>query len=113
WASDHARNVVRDHGAAEVHLIQRLHQLAHVCVAVVHEGFHKVRDRPADVAKVYLPELVHPGECTGGFKHILPHLLATFHPGSRAQTDADVRTVGDLQRPRVAVEVPEDAARHT
>ena len=38
-------------------------------------------------------------------------MLATFHPGARAKTDADVRTVGDLQRAHVAIEITEDTAR--
>src|SRR5262245_47652884 len=111
--ADHTRNMVRDHSAAKVHLIQCLHQLEHVRVAVIHEGFHKARNRSAHVAKVDLPELVHFRKSTGSLKDVLPHLLAAFHPGSRAETHADVRTVGDFQGARVAVEVPEDAAGHS
>src|SRR6266487_3769988 len=112
WATDHARDMVRDQGAAEIHFIKGLHEFVHVRVAVIHEGLHETRDWPADVAKVNLPELVHFREGTGRFEHILPHLLAAFHPGARAQTNADVGTVGNLQGPQVAVELPEDAARH-
>ena len=101
------------HTRFPIHGHQGAHDLFHVRVAVIHEGFHEVRDWPADVAKMNLPELVHFGEGARVFKHILPHLLAAFHPGSRTQTDANVGTVGDFQRPCVAIEVPEDATRHS
>src|SRR5439155_21731315 len=38
---------------------------------------------------------------------------AAFRPGATTGTDAEVRTVGNFQGTRVAVEVAEDAARHT
>src|SRR4029077_19811317 len=70
-------------------------------------------DRRADVAEVNLPELVHFGEGAASFEYVLAHLLATFHPGPRAETDADVGTIGDLQSADVAIEVAEDASRHS
>src|SRR5207249_10869872 len=57
-AADHARNMVRNQGAAEVHLIKRFHQFVHVRVPIIRKGFHKVRDPPADIAEMNLPELV-------------------------------------------------------
>src|SRR5439155_27107638 len=45
------------------------------------------------------------------FDHVLAHLPATLHPGPAAEADADVGARGDLERPRVAVEVAEDRAR--
>ena len=39
-------------------LIKRFHQFVHVRVPVIRKGFHKVRDPPADIAEMNLPELV-------------------------------------------------------
>src|SRR6185369_4579333 len=102
--TDHSRNMIGDHGTPEVHIVECFHQFIHVRVTVVHEGFDKVRYRRADVAEVNLPELVHFGEGAGSFKDIPAHLLAAFHPGPRAETDADVGTIGDLQSADVAIE---------
>src|SRR5206468_12112054 len=103
--------MVCDQGASKVHFNKRLHELEHVRVAVVHEGFHEIGYRSADIAKMNLPELVHFREGARGFEYIFAHLFAAFHPGPRAETHADVGTVGNLQRPYVAIEVPEHATR--
>ena len=91
---------------------QRLHDLVHVVVAVIHEGLDEVRQRRADVAEVDLPDL-RGAEVADHLLGVLAgELAAAFEPGAAAEADADVRAVGDLQGPLVAVEVAEDAARH-
>ena len=71
-----------------------------------------MRQRRADVAEVDLPDLLGAEVADHLFGILAGELLAALEPGAAAQADADVRAVGDLQRPLVAFEVAEDAARH-
>src|ERR1022692_4651124 len=108
----HGGGVVQYHDAVEVHVVQRLHDLVHVVIAVIHKGFDEVRQRCAHVAEMNLPDL--PGA------EIADHLLGVFlsqgfaalQPGPAAQADPHVRAAGNLQRALVAPEVAEDATRH-
>src|ERR1051326_5311080 len=53
----HGRDMVRNDDAAEVHLLQRAHEPAHVGVTVIDEGLHEMRDRRAGIAEMYFPKL--------------------------------------------------------
>src|SRR5262245_8345632 len=104
--------MVGDENAAKIHGYQGAHHLLHVCISVIHKGLDEARNGRADVAEMDLPKLAHVCERPGRFQHVLAHAAAAFHPGATAETDANVRTVGNFQGARVTVEVAEDAARH-
>src|SRR6266478_8304883 len=110
---DHLRHMVGDENAPKIHGHQGAHDLLHVRITVIHKGFDETRNGRANVAEMYFPKLAHLGESPRRFQDVLAHTAAAFHPGATTETDADVRTVGDFQGARVAVEVTEDAARHT
>src|SRR4029079_6724734 len=106
----HRRTVIENDDALEVDVTERLHDLPHVVVAVVHERFDKMRQRGADVAEMDLPDLPR-AEISNHLLGILSRqLLAALEPGPATQADADVRAVSDLHRPLVALEVAKDAS---
>src|ERR1039458_419591 len=111
-AADQPGRVIENHDAIVVHVAQRLHDLVHVVVAVIHEGLDEVRQRRADIAEVNLPDLVGAEVADHLLGILAGELLAALQPGAAAHADADIGTVGNFQRPFVAIEVAEDAARH-
>src|SRR5581483_5656214 len=87
----HARNVVRDDHAVELHLPQRLHDLVHVHVAIVDERLDEVRQWMVDVAEVHLEELALAPKVANGLQHRGTHALAALQPAAGAEADADIR----------------------
>src|ERR1700733_8573298 len=104
------RRVVEDHDAVELHLYQGRHDLGHVVISVVHEGFDEVRQRRADIAEMDLPDLFRT-EIADHLRRVFMHeRRAAFVPASATKTDADVGAVGNLHGSLIAFEIGEDAA---
>src|ERR1700733_11206015 len=104
------RRVVEDHDAVELHLYEGGHDLGHVVISVVHEGFDEVRQRRADIAEMDLPDLFR-AEIADHLRRVLMHeRRATLVPASATETDTDVGTVGDLHGSFIAFEIGEDTA---
>src|SRR5262249_41092455 len=64
------------------------------------------------VAKMNLEQLLLHGEVTNGFHHMFSGSIATFDPGADTQADADVGTIGDRKRSRIAGKSSKDTARN-
>src|SRR5262245_62482207 len=71
-----------------------------------------MRQRRTDVAEMNFPDLLGAEIADHLLRILAGERLAAFEPSSAAEADSDVRTIRDLHRPLIPVEVPEDAARH-
>src|SRR6202041_2181357 len=90
-----------------------LHDLVHVVIAVIHEGLNKVRQRRAYVAEMNLPDFLRAEVANHLFGVFAGKLAAALKPRAATQADAHVGAVRDLHGAAVAVEVGENAARHS
>src|SRR5579883_493630 len=109
WIVSHPGDVIGDDDAAEADLLERLHDLVHILVAIVYEGLDEVGQGCGHVAEVDLEELLLSGEVADRLDDIDPPAISAFEPAADAETDADVGAVGDRQGALVALEGAEDS----
>src|SRR5208337_833735 len=108
--TDHSGDVIRDHGAVEIHLPKRAHHLVHIHVTIIHEGFHKMRQGRIDVTEMDLENLTARAKVLDGLQQTLARILTSFQPGAATEAHSNVGAAGNFQSALEAIEVPKNAA---
>ena len=108
--TDQFRSVVEYDDAVKFDIGERLHDVVHVVIAVIHKSFDEVRKRRADIPEVNLPNLFGAEIANHFFGTFVGELGTAFQPRAATEANSDVWAIGDLQGSFITFEVGEDAA---
>ena len=101
--------------AVELDFAQGAHDLVHILVAVVDQGFGpRLRHGVSHVAEMDFEELIVGGEMFDSIDHTVAHAnFAPFQPAANAKADANVGAVGNFHCFLVTSKVAEHTAWNT